>query len=265
MTRSATYRQQVEQFRAELDVLINTPPKKSGRLYIDSTGDRSRAAPSKSMEEKMLYYGSQRFESVARVLSIFEILKNTETLYDRKNSVTPTSAKAVWQAFGGTLENNACHTCPTYLQLNGHLPTMMTSNSGLQRFIIIEFADCILMPRSINEIDRVFDEIAGKSAFIDAAYVVLNERGAGWEQGIDIFREEVRDFLGPARDILFDTSRKSYVACNEADQVRINMMSAYYEGLFLHPLNSNSIKALIQQVTKEVGCEGPQDSATPKK
>lgn len=255
MLHSGRYRQQVAIFRKQLDDIIASPAKKSERLVIDKAGYQSRAVPYKSLEQRMVFYGTRRFETVARVMSIFAILRDSEKLYGRKRPVQPSSTGAVWQAFTGTQTDNACHTCPTHIQLDGHLPTLQTKNVGLKRHIIIEFADCVLMPRSINEIDKVFDEGAGKVSFLDAAEVILNERGMTWNQGVEIFRDGVRDLLSPARDILFDTSGKTYVARSAVDQARIDMVSAYYQGLYLEPINATSIDTLANQVKSEMGGE----------
>lgn len=138
------YRQHVNQFRAELDNIIATPKKSSRRLMIDPTGDFSRALPSKSMEQKMVAYGAQRFETVARVMSIFAILRDSEKLHEGKK-ITTTPAAAVWQAFPGTKENNACHTCPTHIQLDGMLPTLKTKNVGLQTVIAYLLSNNVLI------------------------------------------------------------------------------------------------------------------------
>lgn len=262
MFTSNKYRQNVVEFRNRLDTII-AMPKKEYRIPIDTTGNKSRAVPFKSHEDQLVYYGKRRFESVARMLSIFEIIREAEKLDQQIKPVQLEATGAVWQAFRGTTESNACHTCPTHLQLNGHLPTLITKNRGLQRHIIIEFADCVLMPRTINEIDIVMDETIGKSAFLAASEVVINERGTRWQEGLDLFREEVRDFLGPARDILLDTTTHHFKANNSVDDIRIDMISAYYQGMFLTSLNTNSIDTLVTQVKSEIGSDFATNGVSP--
>jgi hypothetical protein len=252
MWYAKAYRQEASAFRAELDKLLAIPEgARSGRLFVNERGHRSRSVPSKTHEERMTLYGYERFESVARILGIFELMRDIEHLETRRKPVEPTASPAVWQAFKGTEEFNACHTCPTHLQLNGHLPTMQTRNLGLQRHMVIEFANCISMPRAINEIDKVLDERAGKSSFIEAATVVLNERGATWQQGLAAFRDGVTEFLGPARELLFEDPKRSFVFRSPEDQQRVDMVFAYYEGIFLTPLNVHSVRAMLAMAKSE--------------
>lgn len=254
MIHHQNYRQQIDIFRKELAEIIKTPyAPKDPRLIIDKKGYQSRSITSKSDEQRMTIYGYERLESVARVYGVFQFLSRLEGLPSKAKPTIPSAAGAVWQAFRGTQDSNACHTCPTHLQLNGHLPTMLTSNAGLQRYIILEFANCILMPRSINEIDKIFDDRAGKSSFEKGAKVILNEAGATWQQALQIFREGVREFLGPAHDVLFDPSRGTFCADDGKDQVKIDMFSAYYEGMYLSPLNVSSIDSMMKQVENEIG------------
>jgi hypothetical protein len=250
------YRQQVPVFRAEIDRLLAMPESaRSDRLVVDTMGYVSRTIATKSVEQRMSLYGYERFESVARILGLFEIMRDLEGLSARSRPIVPKPSGAVWQAFRGTRESNACHTCPTHLQLNGHLPTMQTHNMGLKRHLVIEFANCILMPRSINEIDKIFDEQAGKSAFVEAAQVLLNERGAKWQEGIILFREGVRHFLEPVHDILFAPPGRHFAAQNQEHQEMVDMLAAYYEGIFLTPLNTSSVEVMLSQAAAEVGLE----------
>lgn len=256
MHRVQNYRQQVPDFIEKIDKLLATLIQPgTGRKYLDPQGHRSRSVATESNLQRMNIYGYERYESVARVLGLFEVMRELEGFHSKVRSVIPTSSGAVWQAFKGTKDSNACHTCPTHLQLDGQLPTLKTSNIGLKRHIIIEFANCILMPRSINEIDTVFDEQAAKSSFIEAATVILNEKGASWREGTSIFREGVRDFLGPAHDLLFDPSSKAIAARSPEDQERVDMFFAYYEGIFLTPLNTASVENMLVQVKTEIGKE----------
>lgn len=255
MITSNKYRQEVAQFRNRLNKIIATTAQKDSRILIDTTGNKSRAVPFKSNEQRLTYYGTRRFESVARILSLFEIVRDSEKLHQRPKPVELETTGAVWQAFRGNSEANACHTCPSHLQLDGKIPTLITKNHGLQRHIIIEFADCVLMPRAINEIDIVMDEAVGKSAFLAACGVMLNEKGTSWQEGLSLFSEEARECLGPAKDILLDTSGRKFKSSNSMDEYRIEMVCAYYQGMFLTPLNTNAIENLASRIETEMGTQ----------
>ncbi|MGH8547004.1 MAG: hypothetical protein ACRERU_00050 [Methylococcales bacterium] len=160
---------------------------------------------------------------------------------------------AVWQAFQGTTTHNACHTCPTHLILDGQLPTQITGNRGLQRHMIIEFADCMLMPRSINNVDSAVDDILGRKVFAGAAERVLNEPGASWRDGLRVYRETMREVLGSVAE-LFNQPRGSGFQAGDAEvQEQLDILSAYYEGLFLHGENKIQIANFVVQVNQEMG------------
>ncbi len=72
----------------------------------------------------------------------------------RNPPVEVTTRGAYWQALVCTGDHNARHSCPCLLLLDGQWPTLIASNRGLQRHFFVKFADCMLMPRSINGISR---------------------------------------------------------------------------------------------------------------
>lgn len=246
-------RQSVAENRQRLDDILAGRGPKKGRTLIDTTGDRSRTVPFKSDEQRFAQYGARRIESVARVMALLQIARESEHLDRRVKTVTVSSAGAVWQAFKGTRTDNACHTCPTHLQIDGLLPTLVTRNRGLQRHIIVELADCILMPRSINEVDIVVDEAFGREAFVEAASRVLNERGMPWQQALDRFREEARELMGPIYEVLFDPRGGRFVPDDLADRRRLDAVGGYYEGIFVTRLNEGEVSRLAQQVQQEMG------------
>ncbi len=247
------YRQEVETFRQRLDDIIGGAGPKQGRIQIDTTGHRSRAVPSKTLEQALARYGMRRFESVSRVLTLFEMARRIEDLDRRSRRPRVTPSGAVWQAFTGTRDANACHTCPCHLQIDGHLPTLITRNRGLQRHLIIAFADCMLMPRAINEVDIAVDDTFGRAAFADAAQAVLNEPGVGWREATERFREQARDLMGPVHEILFGRAGGRFHPDDSEDRMRLDALGAYYEGLFLTPIDERANSAFAADVLREIG------------
>lgn len=251
------YRQQVAQFRQRLDALVTARTPGPGRELIDRSGHASRAIPFKNLEQRLVQYGHRRFESAARVLGLLEFIRDREALHARHRPVEVAAGPVVWQAFQGTRDDNACHTCPTHVQLDGQLPTLITGDHGVRRHLIVELADCMLMPRAINEIDMVVDEQFGRVAFVSAAGLVLNERGMPWQQGVAQLREDARDLMGGAFDALFASEAKTFKADDPADQLRLDMLSAYYEGFFLGPDPRGSVAQLITGVRSEGDASTP--------
>lgn len=247
------YRQEVETFRRRLDAILAGAGPRKGRIRIDTTGYRSRAVPSKTLEQALARYGARRFESVSRVLALFETARRVERLDQRGKRLRAVPSGAVWQAYAGTEDANACHTCPCHLQIDGHWPTSITTNRSLQRHLIIEFADCMLMPRAINEVDIAVDDIFGRAAFATAAQAVLNEPGTGWREATERFRDEARDLLGPMLEILFGHAGGRFRPDDADDRLRLDALGAYYEGLFLTPINERAITAFIVEVRREMG------------
>lgn len=252
MSSSIDYRQSAAYFRHRLNSLAVRGSAGSSRTYIDTTGNHTRRQPTRSVEEKLKVYGERRYHSVARVLALFEIARDTERL---TKPVVVESSGAVWQAYkdssGGA--NNACHTCPTHLQLDGKLPTLITRNKGLRRYMIVEFADCVSLPRSVNNIDSIVDDLAGRQAFVNAASLVLNKRDARWQQGLEAFREDMRGLLGDMAETIMRPPGPAYRASSELNQERLDVLLAYYEGIFLTSVASIRMDNFIRQIRAEMG------------
>jgi hypothetical protein len=250
MSTTLRYRQNVADFRNRLNDILNGAGPASGRTRINTTttGSRITVVPSTDLEHRMILYGQRRHHSAARIMALFEIARITENLHTRANPVTTTPQGAVWQAFGGTTANNACHTCPCHLQLDGNLPTLITTNRGLQRYLVLEFADCMLMPRSINEVDMVVDDGIGKVAFANAAALVLNNANAGWRQGLDRFKSQMRELLGPVGVMMQQARGNSHQIQDE----RIHALCGFYEGLFYQRESNLQMDNFIAQVTREM-------------
>lgn len=252
MSSSIDYRQSAAEFRRRLDSMAMRGGTGGHRMYIDSTGSRTRRQPTRSMEEKLKAYGERRYHSVARILALFELARDTEQF---RKPVVVESSGAVWQAYkdasGGA--SNACHACPTHLQLDGKLPTLITRNQGLRRYIIVEFADCVSLPRSVNNIDSLVDDLAGRQAFVGAASLVLNSRDSRWSDGLDAFREAMRDLLGDMAETIMRPPGPAYRASSELNQQRLDVLLAYYEGIFLTGTASIRMDNFIRQVRAEMG------------
>jgi hypothetical protein len=249
MSRTLQYRQQVGGFRERLNRIVN---RRSGRrrVFIDTTGNRTRTVPHASSEELLVLYGQARHHSVARILSVFEIAREVEHLDRRSRRLRAEPRGAFWQAYKGNTSHNACHTCPSLLNVDGQLPTLLTSNRGLRRHMIIEFADCMLVPRSINnDIDRIVDDQVGATAFARAAELVLNEPGADWHAGLVLFRQQMRslfDYLVDAR-----SNTLAFDSLSERNQEILDTLAAYYEGLYLHTPNDTLMQNFAATVRAE--------------
>jgi hypothetical protein len=251
MPNSSDYRQSASFFRSRLNTIAARTRVGKSRIHIDSGGNHTRRQPSRSMEEKLRNYGERRYHSVARILALFEIVRKTERL---SAPVRVESKGAVWQAYvdrsGGV--DNACHTCPCHLQLDGKLPTMITGNKGLRRHLVLEFADCVSLPRSVNNIDSIVDEIAGRQAFVRAASLVLNQPDTGWAEGLELFREDMRELLGDMVETITRPPGPEYRASSELNQERLDVLLAYYEGIFLTSTASIRMGHFIGQVEAEM-------------
>jgi hypothetical protein len=252
MSTATPYRQQVSNFRARLERLlrVGSPEPGSRRLLIDTTGNRTKRVPYGSAEELLALYAEARHHSVARILALFQIMREVERPRKRIGEVRVTPTGAFWQAYKGTEAFNACHTCPSLLLLDGLLPSKFTINLTLQRHIVLEFGDCMLMPRSVNEADIFVDEAVGRAAFAMAAEEVLNRRDLGWQDGLEIFRSEMREVLGPVGQLMMSSYEPA-----PGDRALMDALNAYYEGMFLRKLNENEMRNFISQVLSGVNTQ----------
>lgn len=245
------YRQQVADFRKRLSALADRQQAKPERVMIDTTGNRSRVVPSRTEEERFTIYGRRRYFSIARVLALMELLRDLENLPLKESSVEVKAVGAYWQAFQGTSDMPACHTCPALLLLNGQLPTLMTNNLGLRRHIVVEFADCMLMPQLVNKLDRLLDDVSGWEAFERAAFDLLNDRSRKrtWRDALTAYSEGMRQMFPEMIAII-----ERDVKFADPEQNRIfDAMKAYYEGLFLTPINVPEMSNFLATVKAEIG------------
>lgn len=252
MSQSAHYRQSAAAFSSRISrILATARPAAGTRLYIDKHGTRSRTQPFRGHDEQFKNYAVRRMHSIARVLALFGVLRDNNVSGARQRKpyrVEP--AAALWQAFQGTGHTNACHTCPCLLFIDGHLPTVSTQNIRLRHALVVEFGDCVLMPRLVNEIDKYVDEGAGKDAFADAGALVLNEPAASWEEGLQFYRGRMRDLLGGGFDVLINHARgEALIFEDQMEQTRIDAVCAYYEGLYLTRVNTREVAQLVQSVS----------------
>ncbi|MEL7449623.1 MAG: hypothetical protein AAFN78_10460 [Pseudomonadota bacterium] len=241
------YRQQVAEFRNRLTDFAQGDVPQGKRIHIDKEGRRSRFMPSPTAIERMTLYGKRRFNSIVRVMALFEVTREHENLAARSTPVTVTAAGAYWQAFQGTTLEPACHTCPGLLMLDGELPTLITSNIGLRRHIIVAFADCMIMPVSINKVDRYFDDSLGWPAFEHAASMVLNS-GRSWRDGVSAYAEGMRLIFGDMISIL----NRDYFISDPELREQFEACKAFYEGLFLTPINQAEMNNYLSSVRAEM-------------
>jgi hypothetical protein len=250
MIRSGTeYRQQVAHFRKRLSDFAQGKLPAGDRPKIDPSGRTTIDVSSSGDSERFAIYGRRRAVSIARVMALFEILRDRENLAARANPVEVKAQGAVWQAFQGTVDAPACHTCPALLLLDGQYPTLATSNIGLRRHLILLFADCMTMPVLVNKVDRLLDDQAGWGAFEEAGAEVLNRARVSWEKGAEIYREGMRslfpqmlEIIGSERTFKDPELGRQFQACE-----------AFYEGLFLTALNRAEMGSYIAEVRAEMG------------
>lgn len=260
------FRQNVDQYRDRLDKLARGELDHQRRPKIITTGRSAPILHEQDTIKRLAIYGRRRQNSVARVMALFAVLRDHENLASGASGAPPLSNGALrnrrpvevthtgakWQAFGGTHTNPACHSCPALLELNSLMPTYMTDNMGLRRHIIVVFSDCMMMPDWVNDADGIIDSAAGRQAFADAAYAVINHADATWQQGLTHFTEAMRDILGGAFDVLFGAGAGHVKMENEDDAMRLEAVVAFYEGLFLTPAPENGIRNLMGQVRDEM-------------
>jgi len=233
MSETLAFRQQVEDFRRRLTTLAHRA-RGDRRVMIDTTGNRSRVVPSYSDTHRLQLYGERRYISVVRVLLLFALLRDRERLDLLGRQVRVEAVGAFWQAFRGTNDRPACHTCPALLLMDGQLPTLATTNTGLRRHLTVEFADCMLMPRELNQIDGVVDDALGREAFAEAGAAVLNTPGMDWRGGAEAFTGAMRRIFG-GFDVTHLVRGPDYQAGDAEAQRQLDALAAYYEGLFLTP------------------------------
>jgi hypothetical protein len=254
MATTPELRQQVSEFRARLDAMLAQQHDigAARRFHIDTTGNRSRDAGFRSDEARLVHYAQRRYSSIARICALLAIVRDAGNLAQRVPPVEVTTRGAYWQAFVGTEDHNACHSCPCLLLLDGQWPTLITDNPGLRRHIVVEFADCMLMPRSINGIDKIVDERLGAGAFALAAAHVLHTAGAGWAQGLAVFDAAMADVYANVHDILFLPPTQKQPRRSDEEQA-IEVLCAYYEGLHASREQPNAIENFRREVLLEMG------------
>jgi hypothetical protein len=184
--------------------------------------------------------------------ALLAIVRDTEQLAQRLPPVEVTASGAHWQAFTGTDDNNACHTCPCLLLFNGQHPTHISKNRVLQRHLVVEFADCMLMPRGINGIDKVVDEKIGSEAFVEAAAHMLHHADAGWRDGLQVFDRGMSDIYVNAHAYLYGAPSQPQPRRDAEEQV-LMVVCAYYEGLEAARTNAVAVDNYRRELLRELG------------
>lgn len=253
MTDRADYRQPVPDFRARLNALVaknvaHVIPK--DRIQIDTTGNRSRRPAVQTEDARLMAYAGRRYTSVARVLVLLALVRDTPGLTRQRAQVG--HAGAHWQAFTGNDEFHACHSCPALLTFDGLLPTVLTTNRGLQRMLVAEFGDCMLMPKSINGIDKLVDDRIARDAFVAAAHHVLHTPRASWEDGLAIFDTEMAEVYENVHHVLFGGATQRSPRTPEQEAF-LHTVCAYYEGMKASRQNRQAIENFRGEAMREIG------------
>jgi hypothetical protein len=184
-------RQKVQDFRNTLNALAKrkTRIKGESRIYIDSTKYGLRSAAVQNSEDRLYAYGQRRLETVGQIMILTGCIAKEGGV---KASTRVEPCGALWQAFQGTGDVDACHTAPSLVKFDGKLPTVPTRNLALKRHLILAFADCVLMPSVINRrVDRSLDLMIGEAALVDCVGAVL--KGATPLEATEGFREIMRE------------------------------------------------------------------------
>ena len=98
-----------------------------------------------------------------------------------------------------------------------------------------------------NKVDRYFDDSLGWPAFEQAASTVLNG-GANWRDGVSVYTEQMRLIFGDMISIL---NRDYYIADPELRE-QFEACKAFYEGLFLTPINQAEMNNYLSSVRAEM-------------
>jgi hypothetical protein len=250
MATTRDYRQAVSDFEARVDTMLRR--RVNRRHIVDTTGNRSRDPGFRSDAARLAHYAQRRYASVARMFALLGMVRDTEQLAQRLPPVEVTASGANWQAFTGTGDNNACHTCPCLLLFNGQHPTRITKNRVLQRHLVVEFADCMLMPSTINGIDKIVDEKIGSEAFVESAAHMLHHAGAGWRDGLQVFDRGMSDIYVNAHAYLYGAPSQQQPRRN-AEELVLEVVCAYCEGLEAARTNAVAVDNYRREVLRELG------------
>ncbi|MFK7997101.1 MAG: hypothetical protein AB8B87_23405 [Granulosicoccus sp.] len=231
---TSKYRQNIDDFQRRLNQLSQeatrrtytdrtTGAQRNVRVMIDTTGNRTRRLPGGDDYKRIVWYGQRRYLSACRIFALMDRLKTLENLAP---GITVSHTDAYWQSVSGTHDTHACHTCPALLMVNGQLPTLMSSNTGWRHHVINTFADCMLMPKIINDIDGIIDSLEGRSAFRDTVKSLLDTPDKHWSDAARDYRELMREYFAPLSEL------------KHTDDHRIEVLQGFYEGLFLTSANA---------------------------
>ena len=234
---TSQYRQSIDTLRSRLTNLARETHTRGYRPIVDSTGNRTRFTPGSDAYTRLRHYGERRYLSVCRVMVLMQLLRELE---HPASKIEVRHARAYWQSVTGTRDMNACHTCPALLTLDDELPTLFTTNLGMRRHLILAFADCMLMPRWINELDIDIDTALGRKAFAEAARRTINSATHDWQQGVTFYKETMREILGLARDL------------SSSENQHVVAVQGFYEGMFLTS-HIKEMQNYVRAVAAEIG------------
>ena len=81
---------------------------------------------------------------------------------------------------------------------------------------------------------------------------MLNNQGTTCYQGLEFFKNQMRDLLGNSANIIMQARKNYFCASTPEQQEYIDTLGAYYEGLFLQNENNVQINNFISQVHSEM-------------
>jgi hypothetical protein len=171
---------------APVDLKAQRVPDKRARIPIcGQLGVGSIPRLADDLASRLQTYSQRRLKTVARALTV---LQHARELEPRLSSREVSCSGAAWQMFGGTREWPACHTAPGLLRIDNHPLQVVAGSLAVKRYATVVFADCMLMPRVVNDVDSRTDALFTIPAFVEAAQRVVSE-------GV-VAEEATRGFLG---------------------------------------------------------------------
>lgn len=251
MIETLSNRQKTSECVEKLNRMGKIKKPGSGRRIIDGNRDHTSLVITASDLQRLELYAERRYTSVARIMLLLSLLREHE--WERlSRPVTVEPRGAYWQGFQGTRQENACHTCPSLLLLNGQIPTLATTNMGLRRHLIVEFSDCMMMPRRINNLDKIVDDRIGRHAFTRAAAQVLNNRNMDWLAGTEAFTDEMGQVFSAITPEKMNTLIK-YRADDDTALSKLDVAMAYYQSLYYTHPSRLKMETFRAQVEAEMG------------
>jgi hypothetical protein len=182
-------------------------PAGGERYFLNSTGSEFRNMISSGLNDRLQKYARARQLTIAKIMMLGEKLRDAGGLHHNGGSLPRQIAAtgAFWQTHKGTEQSPACHTSPALLLFDGHLPIIVPQWAGLPQHaavaqqIILTFADCVLMPLFVNQIDQAIDESVGGAALVESMQMV--QEGASARDATYSYQERMLELYRPLLEI----------------------------------------------------------------